>query len=153
MGTAVLSGVLDSRRQSSSAQNSLASSAASLDDNEPPQLPTSYIATVSRAESQKRLNKLFEANGHHDVEVQSGKSANADAIRRADIVLLACKPQMLLEILRDSEVQAVLKDQLLVSICAGVRIEQIRGIVPASTKVLRAMPNTPSKVGVRADMA
>jgi pyrroline-5-carboxylate reductase len=36
--------------------------------------------------------------------------------------------------------------KLVISICAGVTIAQLRSWVPASTKVVRAMPNTPCKV-------
>lgn len=36
--------------------------------------------------------------------------------------------------------------KLVISICAGVTIAQLRSWVPASTKIVRAMPNTPCKV-------
>ena len=36
--------------------------------------------------------------------------------------------------------------KLLVSICAGVTIAQLRSWVPSSVTVIRAMPNTPAKV-------
>jgi pyrroline-5-carboxylate reductase len=42
--------------------------------------------------------------------------------------------------------QAV-EGKLVISICAGVTIAQLRSWVPASTKIVRAMPNTPCKVG------
>jgi hypothetical protein len=41
--------------------------------------------------------------------------------------------------------QAV-EGKLVISICAGVTIAQLRSWVPASTKIVRAMPNTPCKV-------
>lgn len=39
-----------------------------------------------------------------------------------------------------------LEGKLLISILAGVTIAQLQAMVGASTKVVRAMPNTPCKV-------
>lgn len=39
-----------------------------------------------------------------------------------------------------------LAGKLLISILAGVTIHQLSDLVPPSTKVIRAMPNTPCKV-------
>jgi pyrroline-5-carboxylate reductase len=39
-----------------------------------------------------------------------------------------------------------LAGKLLISILAGVTIAQLRGYVDESTKVIRAMPNTPCQV-------
>ena len=41
-----------------------------------------------------------------------------------------------------------LEGKLLISICAGLTIGQIKKFVPASTVVVRAMPNTPAKVSL-----
>ena len=41
---------------------------------------------------------------------------------------------------------ADLEGKLLISICAGLKIDQIKQMVPESTVVVRAMPNTPAKV-------
>ena len=60
--------------------------------------------------------------------------------------MLACKPQIVHEILQEDGMAAALENKVLVSICAGVRIAQIRELVPESVRVVRAMPNTPSKV-------
>jgi pyrroline-5-carboxylate reductase len=39
-----------------------------------------------------------------------------------------------------------LEGKMVISICAGVRLEQLKDLCPASSLCLRAMPNTPSKV-------
>jgi len=39
-----------------------------------------------------------------------------------------------------------LSGKLLISILAGVTIDQLKGWVDPATKVIRAMPNTPCKV-------
>lgn len=41
-----------------------------------------------------------------------------------------------------------LEGKLLISICAGLTIGQIKKWVPESTVVVRAMPNTPAKVRI-----
>jgi pyrroline-5-carboxylate reductase len=62
------------------------------------------------------------------------------------VVILGCKPQMYQEILGEEGMAAALEGKLLVSILAGVKIEQLKAVVPGSTRVVRAMPNTASKV-------
>jgi pyrroline-5-carboxylate reductase len=42
--------------------------------------------------------------------------------------------------------QEALAGKIVISICAGVTIAQLKSWVPPSTTVIRAMPNTPSKV-------
>jgi pyrroline-5-carboxylate reductase len=42
-----------------------------------------------------------------------------------------------------------LKNKLVISIMAGVTISQMAAWLDSSTRITRAMPNTPSKVGSR----
>ncbi len=67
---------------------------------------------------------------------------NAAVARAADIVILAVKPQGVAELFSDGVLREVLRGKLLVSICAGVRLEQLSGWLP-DTALIRAMPNTP----------
>ena len=62
------------------------------------------------------------------------------------MVILCCKPQMYAEVLGEEGVPEALEGKLLVSILAGVNIAALREVVPSSTRVVRAMPNTASKV-------
>lgn len=152
MGIAILSGVLDSQKALQSSQSqSLSSSIASLSttDNESSeddlsQLPTRFIACVSRVESGRRLKKEVFPKSQYDVEVLVGE--NVKAAKEADVILLACKPNMVQDILAEDGMKEALKGKLVVSICAGLRIQQMRDWVDSDTKVVRAMPNTPSKV-------
>jgi len=66
------------------------------------------------------------------------------AVKSADIILLAVKPQMLPVIL--DEVSPYCEGKLVVSIAAGTKIEAIKKKLPNS-KIVRAMPNTPLTVG------
>lgn len=74
---------------------------------------------------------------------------NLEAFQKGDVIVLGCKPQMVRDILAEKGVKEALKGKLLVSICAGLRIESMQEWVDSSTKVVRAMPNTPSKVRAR----
>lgn len=137
MGTAILSGVLDCRHSQEEGAQPFAPS-----DGETVPLPEKYIATVNRAESKRRLESTFQEEGH-DVEVLV--QDNVEASRRADVILVCCKPQLLPVVLQEEGMQEALKDKLLISIAAGTTISKIEGYAP-SARVVRAMPNTPSKI-------
>ncbi len=68
---------------------------------------------------------------------------NAEAVREADVVVLAVKPQQVPEVL--TALQSSFSDkQLLISICAGLPTEFLEARVPA--RVVRVMPNLPALV-------
>ncbi|HET6381201.1 MAG TPA: pyrroline-5-carboxylate reductase [candidate division Zixibacteria bacterium] len=69
---------------------------------------------------------------------------NTDAVRDADIVVLAVKPQMLTRVMR--EIGPALHDQQVVlSIVAGATLRTLQsGLLHEA--VVRAMPNTPSQI-------
>jgi pyrroline-5-carboxylate reductase len=71
---------------------------------------------------------------------------NVKGCKEGDVILLGCKPQLAEDILAEEGVKEALEGKMLVSICAGLRIEQLQKWVHPSTKVVRAMPNTPAKV-------
>ena len=71
---------------------------------------------------------------------------NAAAVRGAETIVLAVKPQVLEAVIRD--IAPALEDsQLLVSIAAGVPIAAIEGWLGEGRAVVRCMPNTPALVG------
>ena len=67
----------------------------------------------------------------------------AEAVRGADVVVLAVKPQQAAEALAAAR-EAFTDRQLLVSICAGLPTAALEKQVPART--VRAMPNLPALV-------
>ncbi len=74
---------------------------------------------------------------------------NATAVRQADAVLLAVKPQdapTLLPALRDD-----LAGTLLITIAAGLSTTKLAGWI-GSDRVIRVMPNTPAMVGLGASV-
>ena len=94
------------------------------------------IATVHRADEAQRVTAELAVEATTD---------NVDAVRRADTVLLAVKPQVAREVLSDPALQAVLEGKLLISIAAGVRLGQLDAWLP-QTALVRAMPNTPCTI-------
>ena len=56
------------------------------------------------------------------------------------------KPQVARSILSEEGMASALEGKLVISICAGVTLAQLRSWVPESTTVVRAMPNTPCKI-------
>lgn len=69
---------------------------------------------------------------------------NAAAIKDADAVILAVKPQEMNEVL--DQLSGHLVSQLVISIAAGVSLENISRRLKYDA-VVRAMPNTPAQVG------
>jgi len=70
---------------------------------------------------------------------------NSMAIRTSDVVILAIKPQNMKEIL-DELKNSFTENQLVLSIVAGASIEKI-SLGLNHTKIVRAMPNTPARIG------
>lgn len=87
----------------------------------------------------ERLSELASRHG-----VRTGKDL-AEASAWADVVVLATKPQVFDRVL-PVVAKSIRPDALVVSIAAGVPIESIEARLPAGTRVVRTMPNTPALV-------
>ncbi len=99
--------------------------------------PEDIAATVNHSE---RLDALAAKFG---VKVTTN---NNEAVKGADVVLLCIKPQTLGEVVREIEPE-LRPNQLIISIAASVPTSYIEQRIPAGIPVVRAMPNTPSRVG------
>ncbi|OCF35653.1 pyrroline-5-carboxylate reductase [Kwoniella heveanensis CBS 569] len=159
MGIAIMSGVLSSlesrlstplsqqhRQTEPSSGISTPTNSQFLDAPEE-SLPSRFIATTGRQESGRKLKKTFEGMGElgKKVEVRAGEG-NVSAVAEADVVLVCSKPQIAKTILLEEGMAEAVKGKLVVSICAGVTLSQLRSWVPTETTVVRAMPNTPCKI-------
>jgi len=98
-------------------------------------VPASQI--VASDISEKRRTYLSVEYGVEMVE------DNAEAVRGADVVILAMKPQQVPEALAAIK-ESFSDKQLLISICAGLPTAALESWVPA--RVARVMPNLPALV-------
>ena len=71
----------------------------------------------------------------------------ADAVKNSKRVLIAVKPQMISAAVKP--LAEVMQDKLVISIAAGVTIEQLCSLA-GTDRVIRVMPNTPAMVGAGA---
>ena len=71
---------------------------------------------------------------------------NRSTAARSQILVLSVEPQHLDAVLGEIRVEAA-PDKLLVSVAAGYPIARIARYLPASKRIVRAMPNTPSIIG------
>lgn len=102
--------------------------------------PGEILATDVRKDQLERLAR------DHGIAVARD---NREAAAWGDVVVLATKPQIFHVVL--SEVaMGIRPDALVVSIAAGVPIAAIEARMPARTRVVRTMPNTPALVGAGA---
>ncbi len=70
---------------------------------------------------------------------------NRQAVLEARIVVFAVKPQVMDDVL--TQVAEHLAERVVVSIAAGLSTPRIESRLPAGTRVVRVMPNTPAMVG------
>lgn len=66
-------------------------------------------------------------------------------LRESDVIFLAVKPQVMNQAL--SEAASFIQDQLVVSVAAGVTLQALESQLPAKTRLIRVMPNTPCLIG------
>lgn len=113
-------------------------------------LPSRFIACVRSPESAKRVKSaLWE----HSSVLKVVRNENLCAIKQSQIILLACKPYMVKDVLSEPGMAKALHGKLLISVCAGITVEHIEialhGAVPSKDpeedgrcRVVRAMCNT-----------
>lgn len=69
---------------------------------------------------------------------------NVAAIEQADIIVLAVKPQLMAAVL--APLAGKLKNQLVISIAAGIGIDTLSRLLGGYRRIVRAMPNTPALI-------
>lgn len=98
------------------------------------------IATDVRAERREFFARTFAVRAIDD---------NPQAVKAADIVVLAVKPQQVGDVLAGLK-SAMSNRKLVISIVAGVTTGRIERELGKGTRVIRVMPNTPALVGAGA---
>ena len=97
--------------------------------------------------SQASADAITSSLGIQAAALESDSTANSSTAKDAELVILAVKPVMILETLK--EVSAVLKPNcLVVSVAAGITTAAMEQQLSGNAAVVRAMPNTPSVVGL-----
>lgn len=81
---------------------------------------------------------------HEQFGINAAESAQ-EVAQIADIIFAAVKPGIMIKVL--SEITSSLnKDSLVVSIAAGITLDQLARALGHDRKIIRAMPNTPALV-------
>lgn len=78
---------------------------------------------------------------------ESDSEANRRAVRGAKLVVLGVKPWMIADVAREIA-DALEPGAIVVSVAAGVPSSAIEALLPSGIEVVRAMPNTPSHIGL-----
>lgn len=71
---------------------------------------------------------------------------NAQTLGKADIIILAVKPQIIRYVLQGIK-ESIIKKHLFISIAAGVTTDGLADELPGGTRVVRVMPNICATVG------
>ena len=71
---------------------------------------------------------------------------NSEVAKRADVIILAIKPQFFAEVLPAIK-KEIKEDAIVLSIAAGKSVEEIGTLLGRKNKIARCMPNTPALVG------
>ncbi|KAI1423257.1 pyrroline-5-carboxylate reductase [Xylaria sp. FL1777] len=154
MGVAILSGILSSLQEMNAPRPLQTSGNTTPRDEIPSRLPSRFIACVRRPESAKRVK---QALWEHSASLKVVQKDNVAAVMKAEVVLLACKPQGVEELLNEPGMGKALHGKLLISICAGVTVQMLEVILHGSVpvkdpeldgrcRIVRACPNTTSTV-------
>ncbi|TGJ85613.1 hypothetical protein E0Z10_g3144 [Xylaria hypoxylon] len=129
MGVAILSGILSSLQEMSGPRPLQTSGNSTPRDEVPSRLPSRFIACKD----------------------------NVASVMKAEVVLLACKPHAIEELLNEPGMGKALHGKLLISVCAGVTVQQLEAIlhgavpvkdpeVDGRCRIVRAVPNTTSTI-------
>ncbi len=100
------------------------------------------MAACSPAEDElQALQQMYPVNTSTD---------NTLFMEQTDIVLLCTKPQVLQQVCEGMRAAVQARKPLIVSIAAGVTIEQIDSWLGGNLAIVRCMPNTPAQVHIGA---
>lgn len=159
MGTAILSGILASLVQSAETMDNDKSSPA---ERIPSRLPSRFYACVHSARGAKRVHDELDK---YNANLHVFENDNVSAVKDSDVVLLACEPHVVDDVLgvAATGMQEALQGKLLISVLGGVsehRLHQIiqgdssssstskdsKGTSSSSCTIVRAMPNTAAAI-------
>jgi pyrroline-5-carboxylate reductase len=97
--------------------------------------PDKIYASDADTVKLKSLEKSYKINPCND---------NCNAVLNSDIIIIAVKPQIVQKVLE--EIKGSIKEQVIISIAAGVPIQTYENALPKGTKIVRVMPNIAATV-------
>ncbi len=100
--------------------------------------PENIFISDTDIDKLKRLEETFNIQTTTD---------NLAAIASADVVILAVKPQIILQVAHEIAATVQHKKPLILSIAAGIRIPRLQKIIGDHIPIVRCMPNTPALIG------
>jgi pyrroline-5-carboxylate reductase len=105
---------------------------------------TGSIRVTNRTRA--KAQELAKLSGVTSLALEEQPDANRVAVAGARVVLVAVKPAMVPDLLREIG-DALKPGTIVISVAAGVTVATFESLLPESIPVLRSMPNTPSVVG------
>ncbi|KAA8650310.1 hypothetical protein EYZ11_001359 [Aspergillus tanneri] len=141
MGSAILKGLLDATRPEQ-------------ESGITPKI-SHFLVSTKTAASAENLRNTF---GEDEPRVMFGHGQNVQAIREADVVLLACKPFLAEAILSEEGIREALEGKFVISIMAGKSPEEIENFIysdhhpPPGIEtgirpvIVQAMPNVAARI-------
>ncbi|MET0888117.1 MAG: pyrroline-5-carboxylate reductase [Mycetocola sp.] len=93
-----------------------------------------------------KATELAKLPGVTSLALEDMPDANRTAVEGARIVLVAVKPAMVPDLLREIA-DALTPGTIVISVAAGVTVATFESLLPDTIPVLRSMPNTPALVG------
>ncbi|VUC21646.1 unnamed protein product [Clonostachys rosea] len=150
MGIAILNGILTSLAELQGPKPLQTSGTATPAEEIPERLPSRFFACVRSPETAKRVKSaLWE----HSSILKVVRNENIQCVQQSEVILLACQESKVRSILGEPGMAKALHGKLLISVCAGVTVEQLEealhGAVPSKDpsedgrcRIVRAMCNT-----------
>lgn len=73
-------------------------------------------------------------------------NTNADAVKNADIIVLAVKPQIMAQVVTQLAEHLQRRGPLIISIAAGITVNNLQTWLGKNSAIVRCMPNTPALI-------
>ncbi len=106
---------------------------------------------IARDTDARSIRVAEPAEGaRYGLAAEFGVSVFADnraAVAGADVIVLAVKPQVMGDVCNGIADLVASQNPLLISIAAGIRLENFRRWLGPATRLVRCMPNTPALIG------
>lgn len=107
--------------------------------------PDQPVRITTRSDAS--ANRYRDNPGISVESLEENPAANREACRGANVIVLGVKPQQLNELLTEIAPE-IAPGTIVISVAAGVETATFESMLPEGVRVVRAMPNTPSTVGL-----